>query len=516
MVNHENEKEFEALFREAAEVRLTPDERASLRRSLLAYMAEHPVRERRFERQTWQRSSLWSSLTFARPMPIALAGLLIIFSGGVSLAAEGALPGDVLYAVKVNVNEELRARAAFSPEAKVAWEIRRAERRLEEAETLASRGELKAEARSQVEEHFGAQTERVRERIAEFESRGDVNSTAELSSNFEASLRAHEQILHRLGEVMGKAQGDVDMLRLKVKKTKDNAAAVRSEAEAKIATEVDAKARVAAEGRMSAAQEKVREVRSFLERTSSRHSTEAEAEARIAVAEQTIADGKAKLDAGEAAEAFRLFQKSHRIAQEAKLLIAARRSLSVELNLYSGTTTGQLEFEIESTEEEEQEGETSIRTSARTTIATRLGEITLTSADGEVRLAGVLGRSTPCVDWQVEIATSGSSHASPTIEFRIRDRNRGVICAQILGQSQEIRAVANVSANTEIRVRLEEEIIFEGRFDSRGEEERDQGSVHQELELKAKGTSRATVEIENSVSRIGDVRSKLRSMLFGE
>ena len=65
-------------------------------------------------------------------MPIILILALMFGGGGISYAAEGAVPGDALYPIKVSVNEEVRDLVAFSPEAKADWETRRLERRLAE------------------------------------------------------------------------------------------------------------------------------------------------------------------------------------------------------------------------------------------------------------------------------------------------------------------------------------------------------------------------------------------------
>ena len=83
-------------------------------------------------------------------MPIAIL-LIVLLGGGVSFAAEGALPGDALYPVKVGVNERVRAALALGLEADAEWNVRQIERRLEEAEELSAEGELNAETRTEIE-----------------------------------------------------------------------------------------------------------------------------------------------------------------------------------------------------------------------------------------------------------------------------------------------------------------------------------------------------------------------------
>ena len=70
--------------------------------------------------------------------------------------------------------------------------------------------------------------------LGELLSRGEVHAAAELSSNFEASLRAHERILDKLTEVRAAAGADIEALRAKVKSKGDAAAEARQTAEARI------------------------------------------------------------------------------------------------------------------------------------------------------------------------------------------------------------------------------------------------------------------------------------------
>src|SRR3989344_5060788 len=130
------------------------------------------VRDVLFGRQHWGRS-IWVVLTNQfnlkfKPMPILIA-ILIALGGGVSFAAEKALPGDALYPVKVNVTEQVRGFATLDARAKVEWEATLAERRLKEAEDLAAEGKLDSETRARLEANFKAHADRVQLRIENFE-----------------------------------------------------------------------------------------------------------------------------------------------------------------------------------------------------------------------------------------------------------------------------------------------------------------------------------------------------------
>ena len=95
--------------------------------------ADSDVRERELLRHNIQRPNIINFLQF-KFMPIFLiVTLLVSAGGGVSIAAEGALPGDGLYPVKISINEKVVAAFSVSVDAAANWEARLAERRLEEA-----------------------------------------------------------------------------------------------------------------------------------------------------------------------------------------------------------------------------------------------------------------------------------------------------------------------------------------------------------------------------------------------
>ena len=77
-------------------------------------------------------------------MRMSLAGLLLFVLAGTSTvsAAQGALPGDLLYPVKVSINEKVEVALAPTPAAKAQVQVRLAERRVDEARELSVRGRL--------------------------------------------------------------------------------------------------------------------------------------------------------------------------------------------------------------------------------------------------------------------------------------------------------------------------------------------------------------------------------------
>jgi|GEM_PF-1072348 len=90
---------------------------------------------------------------------IALSAMFfVVFVGGsVSAIADSALPGDPLYAFKINVNEEVKGSFLKTPEEKVVWQKNRIETRVNEIKTLAASNTLttakQAKAKQAIDVH---------------------------------------------------------------------------------------------------------------------------------------------------------------------------------------------------------------------------------------------------------------------------------------------------------------------------------------------------------------------------
>ncbi|KKW42829.1 MAG: hypothetical protein UY92_C0003G0035 [Candidatus Magasanikbacteria bacterium GW2011_GWA2_56_11] len=184
------------IFRLLKRVRLSEGERAHMRQALREYMAEYPARVA--DHPAGQnRMPLYRPAFF-----LGVTALLVSFVGA-AYAAEGTVPGDWLYPIKIRLSENAERIFLFSDESQTEWEAVRAARRLKEAEALAKRGELNAPARAKLEQQFERHIRRVQSGLAELAAAGRQDKAAALGRKFAASLRAHELILERLesGEI---------------------------------------------------------------------------------------------------------------------------------------------------------------------------------------------------------------------------------------------------------------------------------------------------------------------------
>ncbi|MDO8604530.1 MAG: hypothetical protein Q7K40_04030 [bacterium] len=193
----------------AKHTRLSFSEKSEMKNVLLQHVRIHPVRGREGSQRAstsngdnpantsvFQKKSIPSPFSIqsfrnTKTLPIlVIVGLLM--GGSVSFAAEQTVPGDVLFPVKVHVNERARGAVAITPKAKAEWDVRLVERRLLEVEKLAADTSAPSETKAIAEKNFKDYSERVKNRISKFEKDDDSHDAIETAGKFSEMLRKHE------------------------------------------------------------------------------------------------------------------------------------------------------------------------------------------------------------------------------------------------------------------------------------------------------------------------------------
>src|SRR3569832_765032 len=148
-------QEMNDIFDGMRQESLNTSEKARMRNELMHFMSEHPVRAPFSVRAADMAASFGdflASRSQSRMRVLTMAFALALFVGiGTSYASEAALPGDPLYAIKVNFTEPIRGALAVSQAAKAQWNAQLVSRRLAEAESLAAEDKLTPVARTQIE-----------------------------------------------------------------------------------------------------------------------------------------------------------------------------------------------------------------------------------------------------------------------------------------------------------------------------------------------------------------------------
>jgi hypothetical protein len=232
-------KKSEQFGRGVKSIKLSPEEKSAARQSILNFIVRNPVSHPISVRPNFWSNIFLTKLSLSSTMAILLL-LSVIVSGGVAVGAENALPGDILYPVKIGVNEEVRGWLIVSEQSKADWEVRRVERRLEEAEELTADSSLNIENREKIEANFEAHADRVKKRIEKFEGKENFKSAVDISSKFEASLKAHQEILNKLsGEAREDVKKEVKPIQVRVKSKADNFSETRKRIQIKADGEVN-------------------------------------------------------------------------------------------------------------------------------------------------------------------------------------------------------------------------------------------------------------------------------------
>lgn len=144
-------------------------EKTELRERVVSYMEYHPVPLPLKEESVLGQSGVVSPVRLVHingwrlfQVMGATFGILIF---SISYLAERAVPGDSLYAVKVDINEEVRSTLTRSPYEKVVWETERLNRRIAEARLLASEGRLTDDVEAKVAEAVKEHSDNARREI---------------------------------------------------------------------------------------------------------------------------------------------------------------------------------------------------------------------------------------------------------------------------------------------------------------------------------------------------------------
>ena len=121
--------------------------------------------------------------------------LALLLSGGTSYAAESAVPGGVLYPIKVEVNERVVGALHVSKEAKARWETELASRRADEAARLAATNTLSADAEVSLRTEIAEHVAHAVTQADSLDEHGQTSVADTVRANVGATLRAHTDIL---------------------------------------------------------------------------------------------------------------------------------------------------------------------------------------------------------------------------------------------------------------------------------------------------------------------------------
>lgn len=127
-------------------------------------------------------------------LPLIAAFIAISGSMGVSYMASDSLPGDVLYSVKVHINEEMRHIAALSPEADAKVSLDIIASRADEARRLVAEGRLDSEAKNSISQELQSELNTWKKVTENWAASGTSSSQTEARTTFESQAKENADI----------------------------------------------------------------------------------------------------------------------------------------------------------------------------------------------------------------------------------------------------------------------------------------------------------------------------------
>lgn len=307
--------------------KLSDNERIRMKNVLLSVMAEHPVQVSAPIVPRYERILSYFDSSALRPIGFAFA-LVLVVGIGTSYAAEAALPGDPLYAVKVGITEPIQGVLAVSPVAKAEWDTELLSRRLEEAATLAAKGQLNDRARAAIESQIEIKADHVSRSVDQLKSSDEgVVAAASVESDLEASLVGHERVLTGISVDLPRQAPAIAPLLHKVRVQAETTNSKRRLSEQDLASKSQETVKAAATNSQKNARNKVRQIRTLAAGAHLQASTTAEASTSAQAIEQVIEEAENKLHEGKYDEALKAFQATIRAAKAVEVNLHAEERL---------------------------------------------------------------------------------------------------------------------------------------------------------------------------------------------
>ncbi len=330
------EDQYKNIFKFLKSERLSENERIQMRNVLRSVMAEHPLQTSggytRFE-------TVLSYFDSSALRPVGFAFALVLVVGiGTTYAAETALPGDPLYAIKVGLTEPIQGVLAVSPVAKAEWNTQLLSRRLEEAATLASKGDLSDTNRASIENQIALKARDVNDSVEELKSTdGGIAAAASVESDLEASLVGHERVLTGLSVDLPKQAPSIAPLLNKVRIQAESTNSKRKSTEhAFVAKNDTTTVRAAATTQQKNARDQVKQIRVLAATKRLQASTTVEASTSAQEIEDAIVNGEQKFNEGKFGEALSTFQATIRAAKAVEVNLDAEDRLGNDVGSNEG------------------------------------------------------------------------------------------------------------------------------------------------------------------------------------
>jgi hypothetical protein len=330
LLPHRDDADIKQMLSAAHDARMDEAAKTKTRALLQEYMEMRPIRSPQIEADQSRSRTIF---IFERIYAVPITAVVLVFgmTAGTAFAAEGTLPGDLLYPVKVHVTEEVRGVLAITPEAKADWQIERAGKRLEEASTLAVQGKLTDANRTEIETDLADHVAATEKSAAALAASDNLVAADEVGAHLHAVLKAHGDILATVLPQSDAVSGiSSDPLLAEVVGHLDSASRISAESEAAMASST-ATIATTTELQQSVTAAHIASAQSYIASVSASEGSAPElvarASARLAAAEDAYKAGTADLGAGATTTALAHFSSALGTALDAETSLSAQSHL---------------------------------------------------------------------------------------------------------------------------------------------------------------------------------------------
>ncbi len=299
------------------------------RQLLLSHIKANPIQTITNAPRVTSRTTAWYLglgyllRPMARMVPAVLAIILMI-TGSVSFAARSAIPGDILYHWKLNVNEEFKSALTLGTISQANFEVELVQERLSEIAQISLDPTVTPSAKDRAQIELESQVLKAENVISQLEFE-NPEAALETTVKFHSVLNANQKILAHLeavSEIDGKEQ-----LQTTVKTIHDTQLKVENKSSQLTLRNTDA---FKAQAKIKTAKSKISAVESVIS-TTDKSTLNEQAKIQLKNANTRIASARKLYDNGRYSDAYVEAQSSIQFASDAIGLIKAVKNISPEV-----------------------------------------------------------------------------------------------------------------------------------------------------------------------------------------
>lgn len=172
--------------------KLSLHEREAMRAKIVMLM------EKQTAKAEYRNGMFAEVMQYKRAVGFTLASLLAM-STGASYAAASSLPGDILYPIKIHVNERIEGAIAQSPKASAEFAQKQISRRAVEAEILREQDRFDDVKKNQLAEETKTHIDAYAEARTKIENQGGRALALELEGKMHRTIKDHESAFSDMG-----------------------------------------------------------------------------------------------------------------------------------------------------------------------------------------------------------------------------------------------------------------------------------------------------------------------------